>query len=256
MEDNDVMSHVQGRTLSRQRLHSGWIFLVTLALVLALVALLKLPIWVSWTGIIPASVLVFFLAKSMNSDVRLDRERDEEARGRIRAAATQVTALHAQEEDASNPERDRLALAELWSATQEKIELDRRIVIRQARLYSNASLVAMAIGLFMMAAFILYAIRAHTASAEIAGGISAVAAALTGYLGKTFMRSQEATASHLRGYFATQLDFFRLLAAERLVEKSSKAINAEEAEILRSMAQDLGAPSDKRHRGKDKKRKP
>jgi hypothetical protein len=255
VEDIDVTHPLKEGTLSRQRLHAGPIFSMVIALVLALVALLKLPIWVSWTGIIPAAALVFFVGKSMNSDVHLDRERAEEASSRVRTAATQVAALRTKEEDASAPERDRLELAELWLATQGKIEQDRQFVLRQARLYSNASLGAMVIGLFMMAAFIVYAVRAHTASAEIAAGISVVAAALTSYLGKTFMKSQETTASYLQGYFATQLDFFRLLAAERLVEKSSQATDVEGAKLLRSIAQDLGAPNDKRHSAKDKKRK-
>jgi len=228
---------------------------MAVALVIAMIALLKLPIWVSWTGVIPAVVLIFSVTKSVDSNTRLDREQDEEARGRMRAAATRVAALRAKEAELSDPEPDNLAIAELWSATERKIELDRQIVIRQARLYSNASLLAMVIGLFMMAAFIFYAVRAHTASADIAGGISAVAAALTGYLGKTFIRSQEATTAHLRSYFETQLDFLRLLAAERLVEKSSKMADAEAAKILRSMAQDLGTPNDKHHNETKKKPK-
>lgn len=255
MEDIDVTHPLKEGALSRQRLHAGPIILMVIALALALVALLKLPIWVSWTGIIPAAALVFLVGKSMNTDIRLGRERAEEASSRIQMAANQVAALRTKEEDESAPERDRLELTELWLATQEKIERDRQFVLRQARLYSNASLGAMVVGLFMMAAFIFYAVRAHTASAEIAAGISAVAAALTGYLGKTFMKSQETTAFYLQGYFETQLDFFRLLTAERLVEKSSHATDAEGAKLLRSIAQDLGAPSEKRHSTKNKKRK-
>jgi hypothetical protein len=88
VEDTDVTHSLKEGTLSKQRLHAGPIFFMVIALALALVALLKLPIWVSWTGIIPAAALVFFVGKSMNTDVRLDREHAEEASSRVRTAAT------------------------------------------------------------------------------------------------------------------------------------------------------------------------
>ncbi|MFG3369578.1 hypothetical protein ACIPWY_31425 [Streptomyces sp. NPDC090032] len=66
------------------------------------------------------------------------------------------------------------------------------------------------------------ALRASTtAGSVVAGGLGAVAAGLSGYVSRTFVRSQEASAGHLRAYFDQPLEFSRYLAAERLVADSN-----------------------------------
>ncbi|MEV6436803.1 hypothetical protein ACIOKA_20505 [Streptomyces anulatus] len=65
-------------------------------------------------------------------------------------------------------------------------------------------------GFVLLILFAGIAVRASTtAMAIVAGGLGAVSAALAGYVAKTFIRSQEAAAMHLRSYFDQPLELSR-----------------------------------------------
>ncbi|MFI1361729.1 hypothetical protein [Streptomyces griseochromogenes] len=112
----------------------------------------------------------------------------------------------------------RLTLPELWAVTHRRLDLYHEIALGQAaRSFRNAQF-AMVLGFVLLAAFVAVALRAGTtAGSVVAGGLGAVAAGLAGYVSRTFIRSQEAAAGHLRAYFHQPLEFSRYLAAERLV---------------------------------------
>lgn len=138
--------------------------------------------------------------------------------------------------DGSSPRTSRLGLSELWAVTHSRLDLYHEIATGQAsRSFRNAQ-VAMVLGFVLLVAFVLVALRASTtAGAVVAGALGVVAAALSGYVSRTFVRSQEAAASHLRAYFDQPLEFSRYLAAERLVADSNLS-DEQRAEVVTELA--------------------
>lgn len=134
-------------------------------------------------------------------------------------------------------ERARLTLSELWTVTHRRLDLYHDIALGQAsRSFRNAQM-AMILGFALLVGFVIIALQASTtAGAVVAGGLGAVAAALAGYVSRTFVRSQEAAASHLRAYFDQPLEFSRYLAAERLVADANLS-DEQRAEIVSALAQ-------------------
>jgi hypothetical protein len=130
-----------------------------------------------------------------------------------------------------------LALPELWAVTHGRLDLYHAIATGQAsRSFRNAQ-IAMVLGFALLIAFVIVALRASTtAGAVVAGGLGAVAAALAGYVSRTFVRSQETAASHLRAYFDQPLEFSRYLAAERLVADANLT-DQQRAEVVTALAQ-------------------
>lgn len=113
---------------------------------------------------------------------------------------------------------ERLTLAALWELTHGRLDLYHQIVTNQARRSFGAAQAAIIIGFVLLVAFAVLAVRAKITTAAIsAGGLGAVGAAFSAYIGRTFIRSQESAASHLRAYFDQPLELSRYLAAERLL---------------------------------------
>ncbi|WP_369213902.1 hypothetical protein [Streptomyces flavofungini] len=146
----------------------------------------------------------------------------DEIADRLRSAATGVP---------------RLTLSELWTVTHRRLDLYHEIALGQAaRSFRNAQ-VAMVLGFVLLVAFVIVALQASTtAGSVVAGSLGAVAAGLAGYVSRTFVRSQEAAAGHLRAYFDQPLEFSRYLAAERLVA-DSKLSDEQRAEVVTALAQ-------------------
>ncbi|WP_406325692.1 hypothetical protein OG784_11995 [Streptomyces sp. NBC_01617] len=138
--------------------------------------------------------------------------------------------------DSRSHAHSRLGLSELWAVTHRRLDLYHEIATGQAsRSFRNAQ-VAMVFGFALLVAFVLVALQASTtAGAVVAGALGAVAAALAGYVSRTFVRSQEAAASHLRSYFDQPLELSRYLAAERLVADSSLS-DEQRAEVVTELA--------------------
>ncbi|MCX4612113.1 TRADD-N-associated membrane domain-containing protein [Streptomyces mirabilis] len=158
-------------------------------------------------------------------DVRESRERVRDAERGLEAALSEgASRSHEGRPETPDEERrdaHRLALALLWEVTYSKLELYHKIATRQARMSFWSAQLAMILGFGLLGLFVAVAYNASTtAGAIVAGGLGAVSAALAGFISKTFVRSQETAAGHLKSYFDQPLEFSRFLAAERLVADS------------------------------------
>ncbi|MFD6656876.1 hypothetical protein ACFWEB_17250 [Streptomyces parvus] len=143
-------------------------------------------------------------------------------------------------DDASHRRR-LLGLPELWEATHARLDLYHRIATGQARTSFRNAQIAMGAGFLLLVLFAGIALWASTtAVAIVAGGLGAVSAALAGYVAKTFIRSQEAAATHLRSYFDQPLELSRYLAAERLVADGDLT-QEQRGEILSALVQAMVA---------------
>ncbi|MFC8018758.1 TRADD-N-associated membrane domain-containing protein [[Kitasatospora] papulosa] len=134
-----------------------------------------------------------------------------------------------------------LGLPELWETTHARLGLYHDIATGQARTSFRNAQVSMAVGFLLLVLFVVLALNASTtAGAIVAGGLGAVSAALSGFVSKTFIRSQEAAATHLRSYFDQPLELSRYLAAERLI--ADGALTQEQrGEVLSALVQAMVA---------------
>lgn len=106
----------------------------------------------------------------------------------------------------------------LWSATQKRLDLYHKIATTQSERSFLYGQVAAGIGFIVIIAAALVAGFSKTTAASIAAAVSGVAGGgLAAYIGKTFMKSQEAATAQLQAYFNQPLEFSRYLEAERLL---------------------------------------
>jgi drug/metabolite transporter (DMT)-like permease len=111
-----------------------------------------------------------------------------------------------------------LELAVLWRVTQKRLDYYHQIATAQAEKSFRHSQWATGGGFAVLIAAVALAALSNSTSATIAAGLVGTAgAALAGYLGKTFLRTQESSSAQLRSYFAQPLVFSQYLAAERLL---------------------------------------
>lgn len=137
--------------------------------------------------------------------------------------------------------RSPLELAALWDTTHARLDLYHQIATGQAKTSFRNAQIAMGVGFLLLILFAGVALWASTtAVAIVAGGLGAVSAALAGYVAKTFIRSQEAAATHLRSYFDQPLELSRYLAAERLVADGDLT-QEQRGEILSALVQAMVA---------------
>ncbi|MER6979866.1 hypothetical protein [Streptomyces carpinensis] len=117
--------------------------------------------------------------------------------------------------------------------THTRLEHYHETALGQAQQSFRSAQRAMWIGFVLLAAFVVPAVRASTTAGSIvAGGLGAVSAALAGYVSRTFVKSQEAAASHFRASFDQPLAFSRILAAERWLLQDSGMDQAKRSEVL------------------------
>lgn len=135
---------------------------------------------------------------------------------------------------------DRLALSALWEVTHSRLDLYHQIATGQARRSFFTAQAATGVGFILLVVFAILAASAQsTAGAVTTGALGAVSAALAGYIGRTFVRSQESAASHLRAYFDQPLEFSKYLAAERLLADRSDLTVGQRAEITAALVQGI-----------------
>ncbi|WMD09755.1 hypothetical protein [Streptomyces sp. FXY-T5] len=134
-------------------------------------------------------------------------------------------------------QQTRLTLSELWAVTHRRLDHYHGIALGQAKQSFLNAQIAMGIGFILLIGFAAVAWNASTATGSVvAGGLGAVSAALAGYVSRTFIRSQEAAAGHLRAYFDQPLEFSRYLAAERLMADAGLS-DERRAEVLALLVQ-------------------
>jgi hypothetical protein len=145
----------------------------------------------------------------------------------------------------SDHRQARLTLSELWAVTHRRLDHYHGIALVQAKQSFRNAQIATGLGFALLVGFVVVALNASTvAGSVVAGGLGAVSAALAGYVSRTFIRSQEAAAGHLRAYFDQPLEFSRYLAAERLLADSGLS-EERKAEVLGILVQAMiSGPSD------------
>ncbi|MFJ8189759.1 hypothetical protein ACIQ8D_08275 [Streptomyces sp. NPDC096094] len=126
--------------------------------------------------------------------------------------------------------------------THTRLDLYHDIATGQARRSFRNAQVAMITGFVLLIVFVAVALQASTtAGSVVAGGLGAVSAALSGFVARTFVKSQETAAAHLRAYFDQPLEFSRYLAAERLIADSALT-EEQRAEALTALVQAMVTP--------------
>jgi hypothetical protein len=101
----------------------------------------------------------------------------------------------------------------------------------------------MVTGFVLLVVYAVLAATARSTTAEVAtGALGVVAAAFAGYISRTFVRSQETLANHLRSYFNQPLEFSRFLAAERLLHSIEGLDETQRAAILADLLRTVIAP--------------
>ncbi|WP_406476104.1 hypothetical protein [Streptomyces sp. NBC_01615] len=145
------------------------------------------------------------------------------------------------EADGGQPQEQDLALPALWSVTNARLALYHRIATGQASASFRNAQTAMWTGFVLLGAFTVAAAFARNTTASIvAGALGVTSAGLAGYVSRTFVRSQESAAGHLRAYFDQPLEFSRYLAAERLIA-DAELTSEQRAEILGSLVRAMVA---------------
>ncbi|MFI7585927.1 hypothetical protein ACIB24_02490 [Spongisporangium articulatum] len=131
----------------------------------------------------------------------------------------------------------------LWEATQKRLDYYHQIATSQARRSFIYGQVAAGLGFVVVLISAILATLADSTASAVSAGITGISGGgLGAFIGTTFMRSQEAASQQLRDYFAQPLEFSRMLAAERLLDKLSGQDKAEATvAIIRSMTGEVSA---------------
>ncbi|ALV48132.1 hypothetical protein ASR50_34465 [Streptomyces sp. 4F] len=235
---------------------------------IGLVSLLKPPDWALLIGLVAFVTLVasglIYASASESRDISEGRERVREAERDVEGALRGSQAIFANtgtmrvrlipapaDGDAGEPQREEdaaaleerrdLALSRLWRLTQARLDLYHTIATTQARRSFVSAQFAMVAGFFMLTAFVVLALNvSSTSGAIVAGGLGAVSAALAGFISKTFVKSQQTAAEHLKAYFDQPLEFSRYLAAERLLADANLP-DEQRAEVVAALVQTVAA---------------
>jgi hypothetical protein len=113
-------------------------------------------------------------------------------------------------------------LTRLLEANRALLDDYQRPVRAQARTSYTLSQVAIVVGLLVLLAGVGVTLAASSPSAQLGvAGVTAVGAAVSGYIARTFLRVYERAQDQLNFYFREPLVTSYLLAAERLAEKLS-----------------------------------
>jgi hypothetical protein len=143
-------------------------------------------------------------------------------------------------EGALSDNRD-LALARLWSLTHRRLDLYHEIATNQAQRSFVSAQLSMAVGFALLVLFVVLALNvSSTTGAIVTGGLGAVSAALAGFISKTFVKSQQSAADHLKAYFDQPLEFSRYLAAERMLADAGLS-DEKRAEVVAMLVQTIAA---------------
>ncbi|MFJ2728763.1 hypothetical protein [Streptomyces collinus] len=207
--------------------------------------------------VIPATLIMFGLAITWFTRPKEDQrqsetrarmqEAEQELEDALRGSATAgVQVLVANggrcepgEIAAASDAQARLTLSELWAVTHRRLDHYHGIALGQARQSFRNAQISMGLGFSLLIGFVVVAFNASTtAGSVVAGALGAVSAALAGYVSRTFIRSQESAAGHLRAYFDQPLEFSRHLAAERLMADSGLS-DEKRAEVLSLLVQTM-----------------
>jgi Cyanobacterial TRADD-N associated 2-Transmembrane domain len=152
------------------------------------------------------------------------------------------TELREAEQDISEGDTD---FASLWKATQKRLDYYHKIATSQSERSFLYSQIAAGTGFLVVLVSALAASLARSTTASIAAGLVGIAGGgLGGYIGATFIKSQETATTQLREYFLQPLEFSKYLAAERLVSTlSDQDRSAAVAQIIGAITRNSGPDS-------------
>ncbi|MFI8942780.1 hypothetical protein [Streptomyces syringium] len=168
------------------------------------------------------------------------REAERGVEGALAARSGPAIAGTRKEAEAQHDRRD-LALARLWSLTHRRLDLYHEIATNQARRSFVSAQISMGVGFALLVLFVVLALNvSSTTGVIVTGGLGAVSAALAGFISKTFVKSQQSAADHLKAYFDQPLEFSRYLAAERLLADTGLS-DEKRAEVVAVLVQLIAA---------------
>lgn len=120
---------------------------------------------------------------------------------------------------AAQAEGGQLELPSLWAATQTRINYYHEIATTQAEQSFRVGMWAAVAGFVAVIALGVVAAYAPNGTAAIAASVVGVAgAAMSAYVGATFMKTQAQASNQLSKFFLQPVEFARLLGAERLLQ--------------------------------------
>ncbi|MDP5311722.1 TRADD-N-associated membrane domain-containing protein [Streptomyces poriferorum] len=176
----------------------------------------------------------FASTQNTNEGVSPTRELVRQAEAELEEG---LRSRHTGAPEAEEEDQARLTLSDLWTVTHRRLDHYHGIALGQAEKSFRNAQAAMITGFILLVAFAVAGlIVGTTAGAIVAGALGAVSAALAGFISRTFVRSQEAAAEHLRAYFDQPLEFSRYLAAERLITDARLDVE-QRAQILGTLVQ-------------------
>jgi hypothetical protein len=127
---------------------------------------------------------------------------------------------------------DDTSFGALWVATQTRLNYYHEIATSQSQRSFAYGQIAAGTGLLVVLVCTVLAIVADSAAGAVAAGVlGGAAAAMSGYIGSTFLRTQDLAAAQLRDYFGQPLEFSRFLSAERLLSDIKDEARREEATV-------------------------
>jgi hypothetical protein len=134
---------------------------------------------------------------------------------RLRAAAAR-----AEVEQAIDRIGSEVDLRDLLRVNRRQMEAYEVLTRRQAASSYRLSHLALAIGLAVVVTGSVWALRADETSTQVvAAALSTVAAAISGFIARTYLRIYERTLEQLNHYFEQPLVSSYVLTAERLIDK-------------------------------------
>lgn len=160
-------------------------------------------------GLVVGIYVTFFLVFAARSGAHRDFEDRRligEAQEELKQVELEITGDVAQD------------FVTLWGATQKRLDLYHKIATTQSERSFLYGQIAAGIGFVVIIIAALIAGFSRSTGASIAAAVSGVAGGgLAAYIGKTFMKSQEAATAQLKAYFNQPLELSRYLEAERLL---------------------------------------
>lgn len=166
-----------------------------------------------------------------------DRLQLQSAKGEVRDAEAKLAAK------ANEP----LALSSLWDVTARRLDYYHDIATVQANASFRRAQLAMTAGFGILVLALVLSLIPRTLTSSLAiASIGGLSAALGGYIGGTFIKSQEAASGNLRGYFSQPLELSRFLLAERLLRELPEEKKAEGTlKLIEGISRRAGEGSDK-----------
>ncbi|QUQ65099.1 hypothetical protein JJ691_28200 [Kutzneria sp. CA-103260] len=161
-----------------------------------------------------ATAVVFgMLALFVNLAYRDALQREHAQRWRVDEAKQQLDRA----EEAAD-KRGPMDLTVLWMVTQRRLDYYHALATSQAERSFHQAQRSMAVGFAVLViAVVVVACTGSLVVTITAAVVGVIGAALAALLGRSFLRTQEATAERLRLYFEQPFAFSRQLSAERLL---------------------------------------